>query len=160
MHDPNPDTARYSSVPQSHEQPEFRDDVNDRDYLIPYELYPSSTDRRDRWLTPVQVTVAPMFVSLVAWGSFSQSRSIRTLFLWMACTLVSSLLLLLVVLSTRVSSDTPRYKGSLCFLGFIIGVTWISTIANEVVGILKAFGVILGISEAILGLTVFAVGNR
>jgi len=32
-------------------------------------------------------------------------------------------------------------------------------IANEVVGVLKAFGVILGMSDAILGLTIFAVGN-
>jgi sodium/potassium/calcium exchanger 6 len=46
-----------------------------------------------------------------------------------------------------------------CFLGFVVAIAWISTIANEVVGVLKAFGVILGISDAILGLTIFAVGN-
>ncbi|OAA61268.1 sodium/calcium exchanger protein [Niveomyces insectorum RCEF 264] len=38
-------------------------------------------------------------------------------------------------------------------------VAWISTVAGEVVGVLKAFGVIVGMSEAILGLTIFAVGN-
>jgi len=43
--------------------------------------------------------------------------------------------------------------------GFIVSVVWISTIADEIVGILKALGVILGISETILGFTVFAVGN-
>jgi sodium/potassium/calcium exchanger 6 len=41
----------------------------------------------------------------------------------------------------------------------VVGIDWISTIASEVVRVLKAFGIILGISDAILGLTIFAVGN-
>jgi sodium/potassium/calcium exchanger 6 len=44
-------------------------------------------------------------------------------------------------------------------MGFIVSIAWISTIANEVVGVLKAIGVILNMSDAILGLTIFAVGN-
>lgn len=45
------------------------------------------------------------------------------------------------------------------FIGFFISVLWISNIATEVVAVLKALGFILQINEAILGLTVFAIGN-
>ena len=41
----------------------------------------------------------------------------------------------------------------------MISIAWISTIAGEVVGVLKTFGVVLNISEALLGLTIFAAGN-
>jgi sodium/potassium/calcium exchanger 6 len=44
-------------------------------------------------------------------------------------------------------------------VGFVVSITWISSIADEVVGVLKSIGVILNISDAILGLTIFAVGN-
>jgi sodium/potassium/calcium exchanger 6 len=44
-------------------------------------------------------------------------------------------------------------------MGFAVSIAWISSIANEVVGVLKTIGVILDMSDAILGLTIFAVGN-
>jgi len=44
-------------------------------------------------------------------------------------------------------------------VGFVVAIGWISTIADEVVGVLRAFGAIVGVSEAILGVTVFAMGN-
>jgi solute carrier family 24 (sodium/potassium/calcium exchanger), member 6 len=53
----------------------------------------------------------------------------------------------------------PRWHKVLCAVGFIVSIGWISTLADEVVGILRAFGAILGVSEAILGVTIFAVGN-
>ncbi|BGP23182.1 sodium/calcium exchanger membrane protein [Rhodotorula toruloides] len=54
-----------------------------------------------------------------------------------------------------------RHPGrlSLCFLGFAIAMVWILMIVNEVVGVLLTLGHIFGISDAILGLTIFAVGN-
>lgn len=64
-----------------------------------------------------------------------------------------------LLLFTTTPSKPPKYRFLLCFVGFVVSISWISTIANEVVGVLKAFGVILGISDAILGLTIFAVGN-
>lgn len=36
---------------------------------------------------------------------------------------------------------------------------WIAVIADEVVEVLKTFGHILGLSNALIGLTIFAVGN-
>ena len=43
--------------------------------------------------------------------------------------------------------------------GFAISIVWISTVADEMVSIFKALGVILNVPEVILGLTIFAVGN-
>lgn len=51
----------------------------------------------------------------------------------------------------------PRFYGALCFMGFLVAITWIFLVANEVVSILQAIGMIFGVSDAILGLTVFAM---
>ena len=83
----------------------------------------------------------------------------KTLLKMMLWTLLASLILLggLLVLTTEYRR--PKYHYILCFMGFIISIAWISTVAGEVVGVLKTLGVILGISEALLGLTIFAAGN-
>ena len=73
--------------------------------------------------------------------------------------LVFSLVILAILLATTAHDREPKYRPLFCFLGFAVAIAWISTIANEVVGVLKAFGVILNISDAILGLTIFAVGK-
>jgi sodium/potassium/calcium exchanger 6 len=73
--------------------------------------------------------------------------------------LLGSLVAFAILVATTRHDRIPKHRYLLCFLGFVVSIAWISTIANEVVGVLKAFGVILGISDAILGLTIFAVGN-
>ena len=73
--------------------------------------------------------------------------------------LIISLCMLAILLLTTTPNRPPRWRSMLCFLGFAVAIAWISTIANEVVGVLRALGVILNMSDAILGLTIFAVGN-
>lgn len=74
-------------------------------------------------------------------------------------TLLASLVTLVVLVLFTTEQRRPKHHYSLCFLGFIISIAWISTIAGEVVGVLKTVGIVLGISEALLGLTIFAAGN-
>ncbi|KAL2154817.1 hypothetical protein VTH82DRAFT_3493 [Thermothelomyces myriococcoides] len=115
----------------------------------------------NRWLVAVQLFTGPLFVVLVLWANMAEDMAEprRMLVRMLLYSLLVSLCLLAGLLATTTATEKPRYHFLLCFLGFIISVAWISTIAGEVVGVLKAFGVILNISEAILGLTVFAVGN-
>lgn len=115
----------------------------------------------NRWLVALQLFTGPQFVAFIIWANtWDDMESPRkTLVRWVLYALVFSLCLLGVLLSTTTPDKKPKYHFMLCFLGFVISVAWISTVAGEVVGVLKAFGVILGISEAILGLTIFAVGN-
>ena len=113
----------------------------------------------NRWLVSTQIFAAPLFVVLIIWANTDIARSSFNLIRLLLTTFAVSLLLFVLLSWTTSPVKAPRYRYVLCFLGFIVSIAWISTIANEVVGVLKAFGVILGISDAILGLTIFAVGN-
>ncbi|KAI0021485.1 hypothetical protein F4780DRAFT_737586 [Xylariomycetidae sp. FL0641] len=115
----------------------------------------------NRWLLILQIFIGPLFCVLVIWANMAEEleRPVRTLVRSMLLSLVFSLVLLVILLVTTSPDRRPKYHFLCCFLGFCISIAWISTIAGEVVGVMKAFGVILDISEAILGLTVFAVGN-
>lgn len=120
---------------------------------------PSSPKDWNRWLVATQMFTAPFFIVLLYWANTDPTLSIRNLLLPSLYSLIASLVAFAILVLTTTPSHPPKYRYVLCFLGFIVSIAWISTIANEVVGVLKAFGVILGISDAILGLTIFAVGN-
>lgn len=114
----------------------------------------------NRWLVCLQIITAPLFVVLLVWANkLSDSPETPPLLLPILYSLVGSMIVLAVFVAFTDPAKPPRRHFLLCFAGFVVSIAWISTIANEVVGVLKAFGVILGISDAILGLTIFAVGN-
>jgi sodium/potassium/calcium exchanger 6 len=121
---------------------------------------PSGAPPKDwnRWLVAVQLFTAPLFVVLIAWANTEERRK-RLLVQLVLYSLLGSLIALAILILTTSHSKPPRLRFLFCFVGFVVSIAWISTVANEVVGVLKAFGVILGISDAILGLTIFAVGN-
>ncbi len=144
---PRPPPARHQSTHLRPETPEST------------KTLPSSPKEWNRWLVATQIFTAPLFIVLLVWANTDPNFSTRNLLLPTLYALISSLIVLALLLFTTSASKPPRHRYLLCFLGFIVSIAWISTIANEVVGVLKAFGVILGISDAILGLTIFAVGN-
>lgn len=119
----------------------------------------SSAKEWNRWLVVTQIFTGPLLLVVLLWANTDPSLSPRNLLLPCLYALIASLVTFAVLILTTTPSHAPKYRYILCFFGFIISIAWISTIANEVVGVLKAFGVILGISDAILGLTIFAVGN-
>ena len=134
----------------------------------------------NRWLVGLQLFSGPFFFTLIAWTTVDEDNDPRNLILPALVSLLFSFLCLTaLILSTRrrpwhQSNDQsahnsceqlpPRplpnsWRPFLALLGFLVAISWIATIATEVVSLLKTIGVILDISDSLLGLTVFAVGN-
>ncbi|KAJ5952409.1 uncharacterized protein N7479_010822 [Penicillium vulpinum] len=138
----------------------------------------------NRWLVAIQLFTGPFFAVLIAWTTIDEDRQPRNLILpSLVSLLFSSVCLTVLVISTRrrrnsrrTSADLsipllpdesqprtdalpPQWRPFLSLLGFLVAIAWIATIATEVVSLLKTIGVILNISDSLLGLTVFAVGN-
>lgn len=117
------------------------------------------------WLVYIQFFMGPQFVALIAWSAIDEDLAARTFLILSVCALAFSLIcaaaLLVSVGRARSSLRQPRglWRPILALLGFIVAIFWIATIATEVVSVLKTLGVILNISDSLLGLTVFAVGN-
>ncbi|KAJ5806225.1 Sodium/calcium exchanger membrane region [Penicillium pulvis] len=146
-----------------------------------------STPARDwnRWLVIMQLFTGPFFFVLIAWSTLDEDLNPRNLLFPTLVSLLFSFIFLSLLLTTtrrrpwhRQAFTDPasqQRQGSLdvipppslpsswrpflSLLGFLVAISWIATIATEVVSLLKTIGVILDISDSLLGLTVFAVGN-
>ncbi|KAG2195014.1 Sodium/calcium exchanger protein-domain-containing protein [Mucor mucedo] len=106
-----------------------------------------------RWLVAVQAICATTFVtSVMALNGFVPPAAI------LVGTLIGCVLAGAVFHHTR-ADEAPQWHWMLSFVGFVIALNWIFLLANEMVGLLQALGTIFDISEAIMGLTIFALGN-
>ncbi|KAJ2962376.1 hypothetical protein NQZ79_g2553 [Umbelopsis isabellina] len=107
-----------------------------------------------RWLTVTHLLLSSLFASVVL-----TILGVAPAYLLIPIFIsVGAALAILLVLTTS-ASTRPRLYWMMCFVGFAIAILWIFIIANEVVGVLQTIGFALRISDAILGLTVFAMGN-
>ena len=119
---------------------------------------PSSPREWNRWLVATQIFTAPLFTLFLVYANLEPSNPRRFLFPFLF-TLLGCLVVCALLLLFTHPDRAPKYRYLFCFAGFVVAIAWISTIAGEVVGVLKALGIILNMSDAILGLTIFAVGN-
>ncbi|KAJ5200211.1 Sodium/calcium exchanger membrane region [Penicillium cf. griseofulvum] len=147
-------------------------------------VQPGPTKDWNRWLVSIQLFTGPFFAVLIAWTTMDEDRQLSNLVLpSLVSLLFSSVCLTVLIISTRRQrnhrrpsadnsipllpnkpqphTDTllPPWRPFLSLLGFFVAIAWIATIATEVVSLLKTMGVILNISDSLLGLTIFAVGN-
>lgn len=115
----------------------------------------------DRWLTIVQLFMAPLFMVFVIYTqSMDLTEGPRQLIKPICISLLVSLLLLVALLLTTTPTYRPKqYETIMSLAGFVVSIGWISTIASQVVEVLKALAVIMNMSHAVMGLTIFAVGN-
>jgi len=118
----------------------------------------------NRWLTIVQLFLAPILIVLILYTQYltpdDPSELPRLLIKPILIALLTSTILLVPLLLTTTPTNRPKiYETILSLLGFAVSIAWISTIAAQVVAVLKSLAVILNMSHAILGLTIFAVGN-
>ena len=62
-----------------------------------------------------------------------------------------------IILLRTTTDQAPKWYWMVSFAGFVIALNWIFLLANSMVGLLQAIGAILSISDAIMGLTIFAL---
>ncbi|XP_074597374.1 mitochondrial sodium/calcium exchanger protein-like [Brevipalpus obovatus] len=72
---------------------------------------------------------------------------------------VASIIALLLIFTSKFETPPKYYRNYSAYLAFVIGVTWIYTIANECVSIIRTLGLAFSISEIAVGMTLLAVGN-
>jgi sodium/potassium/calcium exchanger 6 len=114
----------------------------------------------NRWLLICQLFLAPLFIVLAIYSQSPTDITPRWLLKpCLICLLVSLVLLIPLLLTTTPTHKPASFRYILSLVGFVVSISWISTIAGQVVGALKALAVILNMSHAIMGLTIFAVGN-
>lgn len=111
-----------------------------------------STATWSQWMTATQLVCAPVFVATVL-----AVNSIVPAAITLPVATVLGLATAIIFKLTTNPVVQPRLYWMMSFVGFGIAVVWIYVIANEVVSVLQTIGIALGISDAILGLTVFAV---
>ncbi|KAF9476678.1 hypothetical protein BDN70DRAFT_934817 [Pholiota conissans] len=107
----------------------------------------------NKWLMAVQCVLGPLFTIRVLFGGIREAP-------WLllgALTTGISVAVLVLIFSEKGNSPSARLMR--CSAGFAVSVVWIMAIADEVVNVLQTFGLIFGLSDAIIGLTIFAVGN-
>ncbi|KAJ3011685.1 hypothetical protein HKX48_006709 [Thoreauomyces humboldtii] len=111
----------------------------------------------DRDLTVLQLALAPAFVA----GALDKLNSPvlgTSVPMWVFCTFLGAAGGAIMYAATRTHS-VLRYGRFLAVYGFVISVIWVYVIASEAVVMLTAIASVLGMSETIMGLTLFALGN-
>ncbi|KAK7505987.1 hypothetical protein BaRGS_00002709, partial [Batillaria attramentaria] len=110
----------------------------------------------NRWLNSLQCFLGPVF-AIFATDLFS--NTIGGKFPAYGIVIILGVILAAVVLFTSKNDHPPPYHAAFAYLGFLVAVIWIYSVANEIVNILQMFGIVFNISNAIIGLTLLAWGN-
>ncbi|KAF8370419.1 ncx-7 [Pristionchus pacificus] len=79
--------------------------------------------------------------------------------LWAYAPVISVLLIVFILCTTSMNEEPRFYRPIYSYLGFISSVVWIYCISAEVVDVVDMLGVVSGISQAVLGLTLIAWAN-
>lgn len=120
-------------------------------------------DKEDKnWRRPLNclhLITAPLVCVLVFQSGAYGNYMIQGQFpLWLLFLLLGLLLCAIVFCST--SNDCPpKYHSLFALLGFVVSAVLISAAASEVVSLLHMLGVVLTLSNTVLGLTLLAWGN-
>ncbi len=120
--------------------------------LVDYDLPNSNWNKAT---VMVNCLVSPLFMVL---ATRSAATTLLSVPLWAYTAVLGALLCALVFFLTDLDRP-PRLHWAFAYFGFAVSIVWIYSVANEIVNLLTTFGVILNISNTILGLTFLAWGN-
>jgi len=107
----------------------------------------------NKWLMAAQCAFGPLWCVAVLFDGTKHE-------IWLLiATAIAGIAAAILVLIFSTEGEHPTMRILRCSMGFFVAMIWIMAIADEVVEVLKTFGFIFGLSDAIIGLTIFAVGN-
>jgi len=107
----------------------------------------------NKWLMAAQCILGPLFCVKVLFDETKHEFSL------LLAALISGLAAAILVAIFADNGKHPTFRIIRCSMGFFVAMVWIMAIADEVVNVLQTFGFIFGLSDAIIGLTIFAIGN-
>ncbi|ULT88483.1 hypothetical protein L3Y34_007588 [Caenorhabditis briggsae] len=76
--------------------------------------------------------------------------------LWLYALAVSAILALLALYFLPLSKEPKYHKEVYSYLGFVMSIAWIYANSNEIISAVTMFGVVTGLSQELLGLTVMS----
>ncbi|OAD73985.1 hypothetical protein PHYBLDRAFT_64931 [Phycomyces blakesleeanus NRRL 1555(-)] len=158
------DTARNkASTPTLYRSPSPEININKKTYLSVNNFGPSYVDRVQepepelqqipwcRWLLALQAITSTTFITAImagnGWVTYPH-------IMW--GTVLGCILSIIVLVNTN-PSQPPSWNWLLSIPGFIVALHWVFLLVNEMVSMLQALGIIFHISDAIMGLTIFAL---
>uniref|UniRef100_T1J5C7 Sodium/calcium exchanger membrane region domain-containing protein n=1 Tax=Strigamia maritima TaxID=126957 RepID=T1J5C7_STRMM len=109
-----------------------------------------------RSLTITNILIIPIFFCFaLGYGTYL----IGEVFPLSLLIVIISVVLSILLFKTSCNNHPPVYHVVCAFFGFGSSVIWIYFISNEIVSILKMVGIVMHLSDVILGLTILAWGN-
>ncbi|KAL4369723.1 hypothetical protein GQ457_05G026240 [Hibiscus cannabinus] len=116
---------------------------------------------QESWSKPyavASVSLAPVLVAFL-WNSQGDVGSQSQVITWLISVAAGCTLGVLAYQHTVSDHPPQRFLIPWVLGGFFMSIVWFYMIANELVALLVAFGVIFGINPSILGVTILAWGN-